>query len=99
MVQNTLRGYEQLDGEPVAIIDSMEPIDVITNLAVGGQSARLRETGTATAQTFFGLSTGQPVASQSRENVLIGVSTRVQGRTVSLQARTVIQTSLRRVSA
>lgn len=99
MVQNILRGYEQLGGEPVAIIDSTEPIDVATNLAAGGQSARLRETGTATAQTFFGLSTGQLVASQSRENLLIGVSARVQGRAVSLQARTVIQTSLRRVGA
>jgi len=99
MVQNILRGYEQLGGEPVAIIDSTEPINVATNLAVGGQSAHLRETGTATAQTFFGLSTGQLVASQSQENLLIGFSARVQGRAVSLQVRTIIQSSLRRVGA
>jgi len=63
---DTLAGFGQAGGEPVAIIDARLPLDATTEMAVGGEPARVEESGLEIQRFEVGLASGQVISSQGR---------------------------------
>lgn len=68
-------------------------------LALAGRPIRLHLTGFATTETDFGLSSGQIVTSQAREEIAADTQTRLaDGTTLTLHERIALQLALQRLS-
>jgi len=63
---DTLVGFTQAGGEPVALIDARLPLYATTVMAVGGEAAHVEETGMEAVRFAVGVESGQVVSSVQR---------------------------------
>lgn len=90
---DTLVGFGQAGGEPVALIDARLTLYATTTMVVGGEAAQLEEAGVETVRFAVGLASGQVVSSLHR------ITTRVTVRqgTAALRETFTIDVTQRRL--
>lgn len=97
-VQNTLLEFGQVNGEPVAVISSTAPLRLDLALTAAGRPIHLHMTGQLANETDFGLSSGQIVTSQSREEIAADTQTTLAGgKALTLHEHIALQLSLQRL--
>ncbi len=90
--EDTLEGFGQADGEPVAVTGAVIPLHARANISLGNTSVHVEESGRETLRFLLGLDSGQVISSQGR--ITAHVSVRQDGGL--FQETVVVETSQRR---